>query len=298
MKTRLLTSAVGIPLLFLVLYLYFTPVFDVVLLAACLIGYFEAFRAFGQKNTVGLFVAVGVLTAVSFLGTAFKIPGFASAAEMEMSRRVLFFALVAVLIVFTLRRFQQVEIAKVAGALLLCALLYFCFGTVVFLKAQLPFEKYGYLGAFVLVLSLAYAWGGDTFAYFTGRAFGKRKLCPNISPNKTVAGAIGAIFGSIVFGVLFLWLYQLLMPTLQPDAVLEIPGWIYVAVAIAAIPASLLGMGGDLFASCVKRQVGIKDYGSILPGQGGILDRFDSAIPVLGFVAGCVYVYMLFSALA
>ena len=83
------------------------------------------------------------------------------------------------------------------------------------------------------------------------------------------------------------------MPVLQPHAVFEIPAWIYVAAAFAGIPAALLGMGGDLFASCVKRQVGIKDYGTLLPGQGGILDRFDSAIVVLGFVAGCVYLYMI-----
>ena len=200
---------------------------------------------------------------------------------------------VAILIVYTLCRFQKIEIAKVAGALLLCALLYFCFGTVLYLKTLLPFADYGYLGAFILVLSLAYAWGGDAFAYFAGRAFGKRKLCPNISPNKTVAGGIGALFGSVVFGLLFIWLYSLLLPILQPHAVFVIPGWIYLVAAIAGVPASLLGMGGDLFASCVKRQVGIKDYGALLPGQGGILDRFDSTIPVLGFVAGCVYLYML-----
>ena len=293
MKQRLITSAVGIPLLFAVLYLYNTVVFDIVLLAACLLGFFEAFRAFGQKDTWGLYIPVGVLTAVSFLGTSLSLPGFVTAQARELSGRILLFVFVAVLVVFTLRNFQKVEIAKVAGALLLCGLLYFCFGTVVFLKALLPFESYGYLGAFILVLSLAYAWGGDSFAYFAGRAFGKKKLCPNISPNKTVAGGVGALFGSVVFGLLFVWLFELAMPALQPHAVLEVPGWIYAVTAVAGIPASLLGMGGDLFASCVKRQAGIKDYGTILPGQGGILDRFDSAITVLGFVAGCVYMYLL-----
>lgn len=294
MKQRLITSAVGIPLLLVVLYLYNTAIFDVVLLAACLIGYYEAFRAFGLKQIRGLYIPVGLLTAVSFLGTTLGIPGFDSVEARSFSGRILVFALITVLVVFTLRNFQKVEIAKVAGALLLCALLFFCFGTVLWLKMLLPFENYGYLGVFVLVLSLAYAWGGDSFAYFAGRAFGKRKLCPNISPNKTVAGAVGALAGSVVFGLLFLWLFEILMPVLQPHAVLVIPGWIYLAAAAAGIPAALLGMGGDLFASCIKRQVGIKDYGSLLPGQGGILDRFDSAITVLGFVAGCVYVYMLF----
>ncbi len=293
MKQRLITSAVGIPLLFAVLYLYNTAVFDIVLLAACLLGFFEAFRAFGQKNTLGLYIPVCILTAISFLGTSLSLPGFVTAQARELSGRILLFVFVAVLVVFTLRNFQKVEIAKIAGALLLCGLLYFCFGTVIFLKALLPFESYGYLGAFILVLSLAYAWGGDSFAYFAGRAFGKKKLCPNISPNKTVAGGVGALFGSVVFGLLFVWLFELAMPTLQPHAVLEVPGWIYAVTAVAGIPASLLGMGGDLFASCVKRQAGIKDYGTILPGQGGILDRFDSAITVLGFVAGCVYMYLL-----
>ena len=294
MKQRLITSAVGIPLLFAVLYLYNTAVFDIVLLAACLVGFFEAFRAFGFEKAWGLSVPVSILTAVSFLGTTLGIPGFDSVQTRGLSGRILAFVFVAVLVVFTLRNFHKIDIAKMAGALLLCALLFFCFGTVLWLKVLLPFETCGYLGAFILILSLAYAWGGDSFAYFAGRAFGKRKLCPGISPNKTVAGAVGALVGSMVFGLLFLWLYEIAMPVLQPHAVLEIPGWIYAAAAAAGIPASLLGMGGDLFASCVKRQAGIKDYGTLLPGQGGILDRFDSAITVLGFVAGCVYAYVLY----
>ena len=296
MKQRLITSAVGLPLLLAVLYLYDTVIFDVVLLAACLIGFYEAFRAFGLTKIWGLYVPVCILTAISFLGNSLKLPGFDSIQASCLGSRILMGLFVIVLVVFTLRNFKRMDIAKLAGALLLCALLLFCFGTVLWLKALLPFDKYGYLGVFALVLSLAYAWGGDAFAYFAGRAFGKRKLCPNISPNKTVAGAVGSLVGSVVFGFLFLWLFELTMPLLQPHAVMDIPGWLYAAAAVAGIPAALLGIGGDLFASCVKRQVGIKDYGSLLPGQGGILDRFDSAIPVLGFVASCMYAYLLYLA--
>lgn len=293
MKKRLITSAVGIPLLLIVLYLYNTVIFDLVLIAACLLGYYEAFRAFGLKNEWGLMIPIGVITAVSFLGTSHAWPGFDSPETRAFSGRILVFLLITFLVVYTLWRFTKVEIVRVAGALLLCALLFFCFGTVMFLKSLFDFDVYGYTGAFVLLLSLAYAWGGDSLAYFTGRAFGKRKLCPNISPNKTVAGAIGSLFGSVLFGLLFLWLFELLMPILQPHAIFDIPGWIYASAAVAGIPAALLGMGGDLFASCIKRQVGIKDYGTLLPGQGGILDRFDSAIVVLSFVSSCVYLYMI-----
>lgn len=293
MKQRLITTAVGLPLVFIVLYAYFTPVYNIVLLAACLLGYYEAFRAYGQKGCGGLYATVAVLTAVSFVGPAFFGNFFAAPLRRELLGRIQVFVLVAALIVFALRHFQRVDLAKIAGSLLLCGLLYFCFGTALYLKQLLPFAQYGYLGAFLLLLALAYAWGGDSFAYLAGRAFGKRKMCPNISPHKTVAGGLGAPVGSILFGLLFLWAYIALMPTLQPQAVLTVPAWAWWAVAAAAIPASLLGMAGDLYASCVKRQVGIKDYGTILPGQGGILDRFDSAIPVLGFVAGLVCLYLL-----
>lgn len=294
MKKRLITTAVGLPVLFLVLYAYSTVIFDLVLLAVCMLGYYEAFRAYGQKHTVGLYGVLCLLTAASWIGPAVDGVLFADAQQREYTGRILLFVLVASLVIFTLRHFQQIDIAKVAGSLLLCGLLYFCFGTVLYLKTVFPFENYGYLGAFILLLSLAYAWGGDSFAFLAGKAFGKRKMCPHISPNKTVAGGIGALVGSVLFGLLFLWGYIRLMPVLQPHAVLQVPGWVYFAAAAAAVPASLLGMGGDLFASCVKRQVGIKDYGTILPGQGGILDRFDSVIPVLTFVSGCVYAYLLF----
>lgn len=109
-------------------------------------------------------------------------------------------------------------------------------------------------------------WATDTGAYFIGRAFGKRKLWPEISPKKTVEGAIGGIVSALVLTVIF----QLIHPLFSfPKAIL------------AAIIIAVFGQLGDLVESAFKRHYGVKDSGNILPGHGGILDRFDSLIFVL-----------------
>ena len=109
-------------------------------------------------------------------------------------------------------------------------------------------------------------WSCDAFALFGGRRFGKHKLCPLVSPNKTVEGSLCGAVASAVFGVLA-WL--LLNGT--TDAVL----WICVVVALLA---STMGQFGDLAASLVKREAGIKDYSNLIPGHGGMMDRADSLL--------------------
>lgn len=117
------------------------------------------------------------------------------------------------------------------------------------------------------------AFGSDTFAYFTGRAFGRRKLYPEVSPNKTVEGAIGGIVGCTVISIIYF-------------NYLGINKYFY--IIIFSICASVFSMVGDLSASKIKREFGIKDYGNFLPGHGGILDRFDSVL----FVAPVVYYFV------
>ena len=118
------------------------------------------------------------------------------------------------------------------------------------------------------------AFGSDIFAYFTGYFLGKHKMAPNLSPKKTIEGAVGGLVGSSFFGWLFGFIFMR-----------EIAG----ICLILGLVGGMAGMAGDLTASAFKRKMGIKDYGKLIPGHGGIMDRFDSVI----FVAPVIF-YLIF----
>ena len=138
-------------------------------------------------------------------------------------------------------------------------------------------------GLAYLVLALAGAWIADSGAYFVGTFMGKSKLCPEISPKKTVAGFIGAIASNVVFFVLFCGIYASVMTKKGISISLN-----WFAVILISMVCAVLGTLGDLAASTLKRQLGIKDYGKAMPGHGGLLDRFDSVLLVLPFFTAFV----------
>ena len=129
------------------------------------------------------------------------------------------------------------------------------------------------IGQFIVLLPLLAAWGADTCALFAGMFFGKHKLAPVVSPKKTVEGAVGGVVG----GAVLVLLAALLMNTFLD---LDMPIW--AALVLGGVGA-VLGEIGDLSFSIIKRQTGIKDYGHIFPGHGGVLDRFDSVLFVAPF---------------
>lgn len=117
-------------------------------------------------------------------------------------------------------------------------------------------------GPGVLLIMIGIIVVSDSAQYFTGRAFGRRKLAPSISPKKTVEGAIGGVIFAVLAGVLLarVWL----------------PAASVAAIAGASVAVAVAGMAGDLFESWLKRRVNLKDSGNLIPGHGGILDRIDS----------------------
>jgi len=126
-------------------------------------------------------------------------------------------------------------------------------------------------GIYLISLVFITSWGTDLFAYFIGSRFGKHKLAPTLSPKKSVEGAVGGLLCVTVIGGIFGYFFGK-----------NFPNFAHPIIACTAISffASLISMGGDLVASAFKRAKGIKDYSNIIPGHGGILDRFDSVIVV------------------
>ncbi len=126
-----------------------------------------------------------------------------------------------------------------------------------------------------ILLVASSAWMTDTGGYFIGNAWGKHKLnCYDISPHKTKEGVIGGIATSLCSGLVICLIFKLIVPRLNF-------GWILLIIVL--LVASILAVFGDLFASLVKRQYGVKDFGKIMPGHGGLLDRLDSMIFVIPF---------------
>ncbi len=122
-------------------------------------------------------------------------------------------------------------------------------------------------GLAYIIFALLIVWTTDSGAYFTGRQFGKRKLWPEISPNKTIEGFVGGIVIAVVAAVIM----QLVAP-------FDVAWWLLIVVTVVS---SVFGQMGDLVESAIKRHYDVKDSGKILPGHGGILDRFDSLLFVL-----------------
>ena len=126
-------------------------------------------------------------------------------------------------------------------------------------------------GRYVILIPFLVAFLSDSGAYFVGLKFGKHKLSPVVSPNKTIEGAIGGIVTAMASMVIYALVLDLLPVGIQVN---------YALAVLYGLAGSLAGIFGDLCFSVIKRQTGIKDYGDLFPGHGGILDRFDSLVTV------------------
>ena len=225
------------------------------------------FMKLSRNGRVVLGVMVGCLSGMTVLlfPAAMGGEGWSEALAWKFGRWLYVPAVVFWLLLLPCWLWRRWPLPGMLGGLLVGALVLF--------PTLLAFVQLRQLGPWTLVSILALVWAADVAAYFSGRAFGKRKLAPNISPGKTWAGAWGAVAGVLVYGFMAkIWLPVALQPNLP----------LFAAVLILLTALSIVG---DLFESLLKRQAGLKDSSNILPGHGGLLDRIDSQTSTLPIVA-------------
>lgn len=269
MATRLISAGVGVAVALLVFFLHHTIVLPVAAALIALILLFEFFRAADLLQYK--------LSAISgiFYGAALPFVAIGIAARFRMLLTVVCVGLM--MLDYVLRRCEMPAkdfFTAVGGSLLIANAM---------ASAVTLHNTHVQHGLAYLVLALGGAWIADTGAYFTGTFFGRTPLCPAVSPKKTLEGFIGGIVSTVIFFVVFNLVYSAVLS--GKGTPIEV-SWLSTVCVGAA--CAVLGTLGDLTASVLKRQLEIKDYGTIMPGHGGLLDRFDSVLLVLPFF--CAYV--------
>lgn len=264
MKQRILVAVVGIPLLLAVLC--WAPDWATALLLAALsvIAAHELLTAVCGAEKAKRWMALPAVTgALVIAAVYFSGEHYADSPAGTVLRWLIAAAVLALLLasVLTYGRpgalvLQDVCVMAVAGLVIPWA-----FSCMLQLR-MLPH------GAGMVLMPLVAAFCSDSAALFTGMACGRHKMAPLVSPHKTVEGALGGIAGGVVGMVIFRIVFYFC--TLVPLHI----GW----CVVIGLAGALMGELGDLSFSVIKRQVGIKDYGRLLPGHGGVLDRFDSVL--------------------
>lgn len=260
MKTRILTSIVLILILIIMCIFAETDVFSAGLAIVTLIGVYEMLDCTKMKKNpfiaVPLYIAA---VAAPFLMRHFRGEFFSHLPKLIISM-LLFVLYILTVIVFSN---GKLDIGEVLAAVMLSL---YIIGALTCIMYVRDLENGGYYWIFAFIG----AWITDIFAYFTGRFFGKHKLIPEISPKKTVEGSIGGtvfcVLGFVVYAVILRECFNINVNIL----ICSITGFV----------SAIVSQIGDLSMSAIKRHYGIKDFGNILPGHGGILDRFDSIMAV------------------
>ena len=258
MLQRIITSIVGIGVLIPILLLSDTYVFPVAIAICTIIALYEMFGCLGCKNKYAITIPSYILGAViPILGKV--LGGVDKMYPLLCTIFVLITMYLFSLAVFAHKKYTVTDITS-------------CYFNIVYIIAgfsSIVFLKLLYDNFYLLIF--IGAWVTDIFAYFTGKFLGKHKLCETISPKKTIEGSIG--------GILFCALSFVIFGLIVARGEASKPSF-YVVLAVMGIIISIVSQIGDLSMSLVKRQYGIKDFGKLFPGHGGILDRFDSIMPV------------------
>ncbi len=272
MKQRVITAIVGIPVVLVVLMFSNTIVLPFVIGLFAAVGEFEMLGCLGLRKKPSVTVP-----SILFVGIVPFATRYVVTALERTSYFLAVFAAVSFVYMFYLMCLAVVSKGtKSIGDMALCAMtaMYITsgFSAMILLRDVRLGESD--LGFYLFMLVFIGAWIPDAAGYFCGRAFGKHKLIPDVSPKKTVEGAVGGV----LFGGIFFALFGLIVGCLgvaEPN---------YISLAVSGVVIAVISIFGDLIASLIKRQYGIKDYGKLFPGHGGVMDRFDSILAIAPFL--------------
>lgn len=273
MKQRVITAVVLLALLAVVVWQINTPVLVLVIAFLAAVAANEIMRCAKVENTFIRVVATGYAACVPFFASAKALTPWVSEAVWgkvigAVPGVVYLIALVLVLLLAMLKGYAYTTFEDVAVSVFAGALVPFGFSVFIRLRDMFQIEQFGiYLIFYGLICALA----TDSGAQLAGMAFGKHKMSPNISPKKTVEGAIGGLIFSLILNAVAMILYNRLADFKMDEFAVTV-------LMAACLPVSFLGMMGDLSASVLKRNFGVKDFGKIFPGHGGVMDRFDSSM--------------------
>lgn len=274
-------SGVAVAVLAFVFCFLGAPILNIGLGIISIIGYLEVTKALGlresNKRILGLEVIGAIFTVGLYSASLFFRP---STGTLLM---FLLFALLCMMFLYVVK-FPEYHIKQVIGAFFAFAycpaLLYFMLliriqgvENIGFADLQLiPSYSEGF--AYIWMV-FAIAWGTDTCAYFAGVLLGKHKLFPVLSPKKTIEGCIGGVLGAGFFTILHVIIFA---------GHIDYTPFGKILFVVIGMIGSVIGQIGDLAASGIKRNYGIKDYGNLIPGHGGVMDRFDSIVAISLFI--------------
>lgn len=260
LKIRIISAVFGLPLIIGILLLG-GKLFYLFVFLLSIIGLYEYYKAFSNTEYKPISWIGYLISIIYYLLIFWNASSF-------ISFSLLIFAALLLIFLDTIRK--GYNILNVAVTILGIIYAPFLFSNLIFIYNELN-------GKLLIWLPFLTAWFSDTGAYFIGSYFGKKKLCPLLSPNKTIEGAIGGIIASALFSAIT----GLLFIRMGYDASIIH----YLIIGLICGATSILG---DLSASAIKRFAHIKDYSNVIPGHGGILDRFDSIL----FTAPTLYTYI------
>lgn len=232
------------------------------ILLVSLIGMMEMYRVMGIHRAL-----LGITGYLACIGFDFLLFFGQGAYGMELS--IAFFLVLMLGYVFTFPKYRSEQVTMV----------FFGFFYVAVMLSYVFRLRECESGEYLVWLIFIGSWGSDTFAYLVGRSFGKHKIVPKLSPKKSVEGCAGGVVGAAGLGALFAAVFSAQLETFSNPVL---------SCAVIGAASSVISQLGDWAASAIKRNHDVKDYGKLIPGHGGVMDRFDSVIftaPVIYYLA-------------